>query len=110
MKLKNQSQASAQLERMADAAKGLKSTEANNELLYMQTAFDYTFGNNKAGDESMQKLITVYMYNKQYDAVIDFYQTLINLSEMANRAKLTSMMYQNFLLWRDPINSATSRE
>ena len=58
LKLKNQSQASAQLERMADAAKGLKSTEANNDRLYMQTAFDYTFGNNNAGCESRQKLIT----------------------------------------------------
>ena len=110
LKLRNQAQASAQLDRMAEVAKNLNDTDTNNELLYMQTAFDYSFGNNEAGDASLQKLIDIYTNQKQYNEIVDCFQNLINLSEQVNSAKLTAHMYVNFMMWSDSINAASARE
>lgn len=110
LKLRNQAQASAQLERMEEIAKNMNDVKINNELLYLQTAFDYSFGKNEAGDASLQKLINIYSSEKQFDEIVNCYQSLINLSKQVNSANLTAHMYVNFMMWSDSINAAKSRE
>ena len=110
LKLKNQQQSAVQLERMTEAAKKMNDALLNNEVLYMKTAYEYTYGNNKEGSASLQQLISNYTQEKQYDKVNTCFQNLITLSEQTNSAKLTAEMYKGYMLWSDSINAAKAQE
>ena len=110
LKLKNQQQSAVQLERLTEAAKKMDDAALNNEVLYMKTAYEYTYGNNKAGSASLQQLISNYTQEKQYDEVITCFQNLISLSEQTNSAKLTAQMYEGYMIWSDSINAIKARQ
>lgn len=110
LKLKNEAQANTQIDKMKEYAKQLKNDSINQNIEFMQAAYDYSFGKTQAGDATLQKLIDTFSSQQQYDNIIASFKNLIKLSLQTNNATLTAHLYDNYMVWSDSISALKSQD
>ena len=108
--LKNPARAKEQLARLEETAKASRNDSLNNDLLYTQANYYYTFGQNAQGDDAINRLIGKYKEQKNYAKVDECYKTLIGIARKANNAVLTARTYDKYILWTDSVKALTARD
>lgn len=108
--LKNPTRAQEQLTRLEATAKAAANDSLNNDLLYTQANYYYTFGMNAQGDAAINRLIGQYKEQKNYAKVDECYQTLIGIARRANNAGLVARTYDKYILWNDSVQALTAQE
>lgn len=108
--LKNSARAKEQLNRLAELAREAKSDSLDNDLLYTQATYYYTFGMNTQGDNAVNRLIGKYKERKEYGKVDECYKNLIGIARRANNAALVARTYDRYLLWNDSVNALMAQE
>ena len=101
--LKNPARAKEQLTKLEETAKAAKNDSLNNDLLYTQANYYYTFGMNSQGDAYINRLIGQYKEQKNYAKVDESYKTLIDIARKANNAGLVARTYDKYILWTDSV-------
>ncbi|ADV42973.1 integral membrane sensor signal transduction histidine kinase [Bacteroides helcogenes P 36-108] len=108
--LKNPTRAKEQLSKLEETAEASRNDSLNNDLLYTQANYYYTFGQNAQGDAAINRLIGKYKEQKNYDKVSECYKTLINIARKANNAILTARTYEKYILWTDSVKALTAQD
>ena len=108
--LKNPARAKEQLTRLEETAKASRNDSLNNDLLYTQANYYYTFGLNAQGDASINKLIGQYKEQKNYSKINECYKTLIDIARKANNAPLVARTYDKFIVWTDSVKALTAQD
>ena len=108
--LKNVALAKDQLARLEETAKASRNDSLNNDLLYTQANYYYTFGMNAQGDAAINRLIGQYKEQKSYDKVSECYKTLIGIARKANNASLVARTYDKYILWTDSVKALTAQD
>lgn len=108
--LKNPARAKEQLSRLEETAKASRNDSLNNDLLYTQANYYYTFGMNAQGDAAINRLIGQYKELKSYDKVNECYKTLIGIARKANNAGLVARTYDKYILWTDSVKALTAQD
>lgn len=109
-KLKNATQAEAQLNVLVELARQAGSATLNEELLYTQASYYYTFGLSSQGDACFNQLVSQYKQQKKYDKVSQCYKNLISIARQANNAALTEHTYEQFIVWTDSVKAFTAQD
>lgn len=107
---KNPSRAKEQLNKLGEAAQAAKSDSLNNDFLYTQANYYYTFGMNSQGDTAFKKLIEQYKQQKNYAKVDECYKTLIGIARKANNAGLVARTYDKYIIWTDSVKALTAQD
>lgn len=108
--LKNPARAKEQLTRLEETAKASRNDSLNNDLLYTQANYYYTFGLNAQGDAAINRLIGQYKEQKNYAKVNECYKTLIDIARKANNAPLVARTYDKFIVWTDSVKALTAQD
>lgn len=108
--LKNPARAKEQLTRLEETAKISRNDSLDNDLLYTQANYYYTFGMNAQGDAATNRLIGKYKEQKNYDKVNECYKTLIGIARKANNAGLVARTYDKYILWTDSVKALTAQD
>lgn len=108
--LKNPARAKEQLTRLEETAKVFHNDSLNNDLLYTQANYYYTFGMNAQGDAAINRLIGQYKEQKNYAKVDECYKTLIGIARKANNAGLVARTYDKYILWTDSVKALTAQD
>jgi signal transduction histidine kinase len=108
--LKNPARAKEQLTKLEETAKAAKNDSLNNDLLYTQANYYYTFGMNSQGDAYINRLIGQYKEQKNYAKVDESYKTLIDIARKANNAGLVARTYDKYILWTDSVKALTAQD
>lgn len=101
--------AKEQLARLEDCVRAAENDSLENELLYLEANFYYTYGPGKKGDEAISKLIDKYNTAGDYDQVDHCYQTLISIARRAGNANLVARTYERYLAWSDSISALAAQ-
>lgn len=107
--LNNPARAKEQLAKLEETAKVSRNDSLDNDLLYTQANYYYTFGQNTQGDIAINRLIDKYKKQKNYDEVDKCYKTLISIARKANNAALTAHTYDKYILWTDSAKALADR-
>ena len=108
--LKNPARAKEQLAKLEETAKASRNDSLNNDLLYTQANYYYTFGMNSQGDAYINRLIGQYKEQKNYAKVDESYKTLIDIARKANNAGLVARTYDKYILWTDSVKALTAQD
>ena len=108
--LKNPARAKEQLNKLEETAKAARNDSLNNDLLYTQANYYYTFGMNAQGDACINRLISQYKEQKNYAKVDESYKNLINIARKANNAGLVARTYDKYILWTDSVKALTAQD
>lgn len=108
--LKNPTRAKEQLAKLEETAKASRNDSLNNDLLYTQANYYYTFGMNAQGDAAINRLIGQYKEQKNYAKVDESYKTLISIARKANNAGLVARTYDKYILWTDSVKALTAQD
>lgn len=108
--LKNPARAKEQLTRLEETAKASRNDSLNNDLLYTQANYYYTFGMNAQGDAATNRLIGQYKEQKNFSKVDECYKTLIDIARKANNAPLVARTYDKFIVWTDSVRALTAQD
>jgi len=108
--LKNPARAKEQLTKLEETAKASRNDSLNNDLLYTQANYYYTFGMNSQGDAYINRLINQYKEQKNYAKVDESYKTLIDIARKANNAGLVARTYDKYILWTDSVKALTAQD
>lgn len=108
--LKNPTRAKEQLAKLEETAKAARNDSLNNDLLYTQANYYYTFGMNTQGDAAINRLIGQYKEQKNYAKVDESYKTLIGIARKANNAGLVARTYDKYILWTDSVKALTAQD
>ena len=79
-------------------------------MLYTQANYYYTFGMNSQGDAYINRLISQYKEQKNYEKVDESYKTLIDIARKANNAGLVARTYDKYILWSDSVKALTAQD
>lgn len=110
IKLKNAAQAQLQLNELGNLASQSGDNKLSDDLLYTQTNYYYTFGQNDQGDSSFQKLINQYRKKNEYDKVSECYKNLIAIALKANNTPLMERTYEKYIVWTDSVKALTAQD
>ena len=108
--IKNPARAKEQLKKLEETAQAAKSDSLNNDFLYTQANYYYTFGMNSQGDAYINRLIGQYKEQKNYAKVDESYKTLIDIARKANNAGLVARTYDKYILWTDSVKALTAQD
>ncbi|MCI1648471.1 MAG: HAMP domain-containing histidine kinase [Bacteroides sp.] len=108
--LKRAAQAKEILDQLTEYAKASRSDSINEDLLYTQANYYYTFGMYTQGDACFKKLIVKYKQQKNYPKVNDCYKTLISIAQKANNASLVARTYDKYIIWTDSVKALTAQD
>lgn len=108
--LKNPARAKEQLTRLEETAKASRNDSLNNDLLYTQANYYYTFGMNTQGDAATNRLIGQYKEQKNFSKVDECYKTLIDIARKANNAPLVARTYDKYIVWTDSVRALTAQD
>lgn len=108
--LKNPARAKEQLTRLEETAKVSRNDSLNNDLLYTQANYYYTFGMNAQGDAATNRLIGQYKEQKNFSKVDECYKTLIDIARKANNAPLVARTYDKYIVWTDSVRALTAQD
>jgi len=105
IKLKNGAKATEWLNRMKSIVKASGNGSLNNDLLYNEANFNYTFGKASAGDAAINKLISMYETEKNYNKAEECFKQLINQATRLKNAEMVSRAYARYNQWSDSIRN-----
>lgn len=106
--IKNAFKARENLDRMA-ANVGNDPARAA-DLLYNEAAYSYAFGNNKGGDEAINKLIAVYERQSSYEKADSSFRALIDAATASKNARLLNRTYARYNQWNDSMKMIRTQE
>lgn len=107
---KNPARAKEQLNILEETAKAAHNDSLNNDVLYTQANYYYTFGPNSQGDAAFKKLIEKYKQQKNYAKVDECYKTLIDIARKAGNAGLVARTYDKYIVWTDSVKALTAQD
>ncbi len=110
MALKRNAQAKEYLSKLEVLAGTARNDSVNEDLLYMQANYYYTFGMYTQGDTSFKKLIEKYKKQKSYDKVSECYKHLISIARKADNAGLVARTYDEYIKWTDSAKAFTAKD
>lgn len=105
IKLKNGAKATEWLNRMKSIVKASGNGSLNNDLLYNEANFNYTFGKVSAGDAAINKLISLYESEKDYNKADECFKQLIAQATRLKNAEMVSRAYARYNQWSDSIRN-----
>ena len=108
IKLKNAAKARETLDRMASYAGNVASRTA--DLLYNEAAYSYAFGNNRAGDDAINKLVSAYKGESSYEKADSSFRTLIDKATASKNARLLNHTYARYNQWTDSMKMLRTQE
>lgn len=103
--LKRSAPAKDILNRLEENAKAARNDSVNENLLYIQANYYYTFGMPAQGDACFQKLINQYNQQKNYSKVDVCYKKLIDIARKANNSTLVVHTYDKYIAWADSVKA-----
>lgn len=106
--VKNAFKARENLDRMASLVG--KNPVRAADLLYNEAAFSYAFGNNKAGDDAINKLISVYEREDNYEKADSSFRALIDCATASKNARLLNRTYSRYNQWSDSMKMLRTQE
>ena len=106
--IKNGAKARENLDRMASHVG--KNPVRATDLLYNEAAFSYAFGNNKAGDDAINKLIAVYERQDSYEKADSSFRALIDCATASKNARLLNRTYARYNQWTDSMKMLHTQE
>lgn len=106
--VKNAVKARENLDRMA--ANIGKDPVRAADLLYNEAAFSYAFGNNKGGDDAINKLISVYEREDSYEKADSSFRALIDCATASKNARLLNRTYARYNQWTDSMKMLRTQE
>lgn len=106
--LKNSAKARESLDRMS-ANVGKDATRAA-DLLYNEAAYSYAFGNNRGGDDAINKLVSVYEQEPSYEKADSSFRTLIDRATASKNARLLNHTYARYNQWTDSMKMIRTQE
>lgn len=109
VKLKNPAKSKEYLNRMEEFAKNSKGS-LDDDLLYSQANYYYTFGQNALGDAAINRLIETYQKGKDYEKADECYKQLIATATRTNNARLVARTYERYNHWTDSIRAITAKD
>lgn len=108
IKLKNSAKARESLDRMA-ANVGQDASRAA-DLLYNEAAYAYAFGNNRSGDEAINKLVSAYEREASYEKADSSFRALIDRATASKNARLLNNTYARYNQWTDSMKMLRTQE
>ena len=110
IKLRNPQQAEGQL----NALEAIKNQTGDGSLTYdwltAQAEFYYTFGQKREGDAAFQKLIEAAKSQKNYAAVNERYENLIDVARFGNNTALMEQACKGLMNWNDSVKQLTAKD
>lgn len=110
IQLKNAAQAQLQLNELNNLASQSGNPKLADDMLYTQTSYYYTFGQNEQGDTAFQKLINQYREKKEYDKISECYKKLIAIARKASNVPLMERTYEKYIVWTDSVRALTAQD
>ncbi|MCM1332858.1 MAG: sensor histidine kinase [Bacteroides sp.] len=103
IKLRNNAKATEWLNTMKSIAKASGNNDLENDLLYNEANLNYSFGKVEAGDAAINKLISLYEKEKDYNKADECFKQLISQATRSKNAELVSRSYARYNQWNDSI-------
>ena len=110
MKLRKGESVKAQLSIMKSYADAAKDEDLQNDLLYNQAIYYYTFGQTAQGDAVFKQMAAKLTSTKEYDKVDEVYRTLIENGKKSNNANMVAQSYSNYMMWKDSVSAVKAAE
>lgn len=110
IKLKNSERAADQLSRMQEWATAAADRNIDIDLLSASAQQYYAFGQTDKGDAAVNKLIALYLADRDYDKADECYKGLIDMATRSNNARLVGRTYEKYLAWNDSIAAVRAAE
>lgn len=110
IKLRNQVQAEGQLNTLEALKNQAGDGSLSNDWLTAQAELYYTFGRNQEGDAAFQKLIEVAKSQKNYTAVNERYDALIEVARNGNNTALMEQACKGLMNWNDSVKQLTAKD
>lgn len=110
IKLKNAQQAEGQLNALEAIKNQAGEGSLTNDWLSAQAELFYSFGRNSEGDTVFQKLIELAKSKKDYNAVNERYQSLIEVARTANNTALMEKAFEGWMVWNDSVKQLTAKD
>ncbi len=108
--MKRPTQSKQYLDIIRSFANASKNEEINNDYLYTEATYYYTYGMTQQGDATFKELITKYKNQKNYQKVSQSYKTLIGIALRSNNAGLVAQTYDKYIVWTDSVKSLTAKD
>lgn len=110
IKLRNQPQAEGQLNILEALKNQAGDGSLTNDWLTAQAELYYTFGRNQEGDAAFQKLIEAAKSQKNYAAVNERYDDLIEVARFGNNTALMEQACKGLMNWNDSVKQLTAKD
>ncbi len=92
------------LNAMSNYAAASNVDSVKNDLLYNQTIYYYTVGQNSKGNEFFEEMAAKLTTAKEYDKIDEVYRQLIANGRRSNSASLVAQSYRKYMAWKDSTN------
>lgn len=108
--LKRPDLAKEYLNRLETHAKAYGKENINNDFLFNQAYYYYSFGMQQQGDAILQPLVQKYKEQKNYAKINGYYKKLIESALKTNNAGLVSRMYDQYMIWKELERTMTAHD
>lgn len=105
--LKRPAQAKEILNRLEENAKAAHNDSINENLLYTQASYYYTFGMPEQGDAYFQKMIE---QQKNQAKIDECYKKIIDNAQKSNNTKLLAHTYEKYMAWADSAQALSTQD
>lgn len=93
------------LNRMGSWAAAAGDSAINVDLLRASASVYYTFGPSEKGDEAVNKLVSIYTANADYDKADGCFRELINIASGTGNSRLMVKVYDKYMSWQDSVSA-----
>lgn len=110
IRLKRPESAQTQLNILESYAKAAANAKLDDDLLYTQANYYYTFGKTALGDAAFKKMTERYKEKQDLDKIDEVYQTIIGMGKSSNNAALVDRTYKQYYAWKDSVKAINAKD
>ncbi|MDR0988622.1 MAG: HAMP domain-containing histidine kinase [Prevotellaceae bacterium] len=107
---KRQEPAKLYLGHIQENARAAKNDSINEDLLYTQANYYYTFGLNEQGDHCFTQLTDRYRQQHNQAKLGESYRKLIAIASKTNNTRLLTRAYEKFTAWNDSAQALAAQK
>ena len=104
MRLSKGASAKEHLNNMEVFAKTSNEPDLQDDLLYNQAIYYYTFGEVSKGNAVFKEMADRLTNTKEYDKVDEVYKSLIANGRRSNNANMVAQSYSSYIAWKDSVS------
>lgn len=98
------------LDKLKAEAASSQTDSIKADYLYSETFYNYTFGQQQAGDNSFNTLVSEYKKQKEYSKVTDAYKNLISIAKRSNNSGMVAQTYDKYIAWLNTARTLTAKD